>query len=444
MSHLLLGILLTLIFVTLGESCPQGCQCSTVSARCTNLPTTVDVERLLSKIPENITRLDLSKNGLNNFDARYLSNFTRLKVLFLNENKLTQLPQNLSVHVPALRKLYMSDSYLIKSLSRLSLETAFNLEKIYLRDSGILQLKAEDFYNNTALLHLNIQHNQIRKIDANAFTGLRRLRYLHLDDNLIRDLPKDTFKPLINLSKMTVSSNSITTIPNHLFAHNRQLKIIALNKNQINHLEPASFQNIGNLTNIYLQNNLIRNFSSDTFQGTQITDSVDLNVNPLECECYLTSLKLKWLRIDNKIKGHCSNPPDLAGRPITSITRKELNCTECDDFNGCQNNATCVIEADQYTCICDPAFEGKLCETPIPRPKKEPDLGWIVTTVVCIFVVILGVIFAVWYYRKRKGDELFTQKQCCCCFFIIGGIGVIGVFVIVHFISYMYEEESHA
>eukprot|EP00111_Clytia_hemisphaerica_P001967 TCONS_00005536-protein len=443
MSHLLLGILLTLFFVPFVESCPQGCHCSAMSAKCANLPTHVAMERTLSEMPENITRLDLSKNGLTSFKARLLSNLTRLKVLYLNENKLTQLPQNLSVHVPTLRKLYMSDNYLLKSLSRQSLETAFNLEKIYLRDSGILRLKADDFYNNTALLHLNIQHNRIRRIDVNAFTGLRRLRFLHLDNNIIRELPKHVFNQLINLNKMSVSSNSISSIPNHLFAQNRQLKIIALNTNLINHLGSASFQDIGNLTNIYLQNNLIRNFSSDTFQGTHISDSINLNENPLHCDCYLTSLKLKWLRVDGKIKGHCSNPPELTGRPIAWITRKELNCTECD-FNGCQNNATCVIEADQYNCVCTAGFEGGLCETPISvRLKKESDLGWIVTTVVCIFVVVLGVIFAVWYYRKRKGRELCTQKQCCCCFFAVGGIGVIGVFVIVQFVSLMYEEDSH-
>ena len=418
--------------------CHEDCQCVGTTIKCISLPPNTHLIRdVIPKLNPNATELDFSKNGILEFRALEFTKFQELKTLILNENKLTDLPSNLSIAFPRLREVYLRGNFLLKSLSRQSMEAAFLLEKLDARDSGIDDLASGVFYNNTKLSHLDVQYNKLKSFDSGAFIGLRHLKYLHLDHNQIADLSPELLWPLRHLQKFTISSNRIQKVPNNLF-HSPHLSIINFKNNEINHLEAASFQSLTNVSVIYLQHNNIQTFPSQVFKGSNIRKAVHLNHNPLSCECYIVSFELRWLRLDDKLKGRCDKPASLKGLRISSLTRKQLSCTSCD-YNQCQNNATCAIEADYYVCKCAPGFAGKFCQT---IEEKESDNEWelIVTIVVSVSVVIMGIVFAVWYYRKRKGIEgMCSQKQCCCCCFITVVFIVLGIFFMFRIISYMYE-----
>ena len=420
------------------DGCHEDCQCIGTTVKCIDLPPNTDLIRdVIPKLNSNVTELDFSKNGILEFRALEFTKFKQLQILILNENKLTDLPNNLSIAFPSLREIYLHGNYLLKSFSRQSLETAFLLEKLDARDSGINELTSGVFYNNTKLKYLDIQYNKLQDFDSEAFIGLRHLKYLHLDHNQIIELSPELLWPLRHLQIFTISSNRIRKVPNNLF-HSPHLKIINFKNNEISQLETASFQSLVNVSVIYLQHNNIQTFPSQVFRGSNIRKAVHLNHNPLLCECYIVSFELRWLRLDDKLKGRCQKPEPLKGLRISSLTRKQLSCTSCD-FNQCKNNATCAIEADYYVCKCVAGFEGKFCQTII---VKDGNNEWelIVTIVVSISVVIMGVVFAVWYYRKRKGIQGWcSQKQCCCCCFITVVFIVLGIFFMLRIISYMYE-----
>ena len=430
-------ILLTLS-LTAVSGCPEECQCVGTIIKCTALPPNTDIIRdIIPKLNPNVTELDFSENTLSRFQAVTLIRFKLLRVLVLSENKLSDLPKNLSIALPSLRELYLRGNYLLKSFSRESLEAAFLLEKLDVRDSGINELASGVFYNNSRLVHLDLQYNKLKEFDSGAFIGLRYLKLLHLDHNQIIELSTELLWPLRHLQKFTVSSNRIRKVPHSLF-HSPHLKVINFKNNEISHLEPASFQGLANVSVIYLQHNNIETFPPQIFKGSNINKAVHLNHNPLRCDCYIVSFELRWLRLDDKIKGRCQKPTKLKGVRISTLTRKQLACTSCD-FNQCKNNATCAIEADYYVCKCAPGFEGQFCET-AKEKKYKKDWEWIVTLVVCLFVVFIGVVFFVWYYRKRKGIQGFcSQRQCCCCCFITVVIVVLGIFFMFRIISYMYE-----
>ena len=424
--------------ITAAYGCPRECRCTHPTvAKCSGLPPNTNIRDLIPKLNPNITELDLSNNGLSRFEAIGFARFKKLRKLTLNENKLTDVPDNLSVWLPSLREIVLHSNYLLKSLSRQSLQSAFNLEKLDARDSGITELASGIFYNNTRLVNLNLQYNKLQRIEAEAFSGLHHLQVLNLDHNQMVEMSPNLLWPLRRLHMFTASSNRMKKVVDGLFKHNAFLSVINLKNNEINHLEEASFQGLRNVSSILLQHNNIETFPVQVFKDTVLRDAVFLNHNPLRCECYIVSLELRWLRLDGKIRGRCQTPAPLKGLRISALTRKQLACTNCD-FNRCKNNATCGIEAEHYVCRCAPGFEGQFCEAPVKKGYSK-SFELIVTLVVCFFVVLIGVVFSVWYYRKRKGIEMCSQGQCCCCCFISVVIIVLGIFFMLRIISYMYE-----
>jgi len=391
---------------------------------------------LFREIPLDVTKLDLSKNDLNAFPAIHFQRFKKLETLNLNQNKLTDIPEQLSVFIPSIRKIHLRGNYLIKDFSQKALDAAFNLEKIDIADSSIRQLRDALFTNNTRLRSLDFRYNKIHKIHKNAFQGLSDLHSLHLDHNQIKQLHSNVFKPLTSLRSLTIASNRLSQITNDIFMYNSNLQVIDFRRNEIKDVEAASFQNFQNISEIDLQHNQIESFSPFLFDNTYVSGSINLKHNPLSCECYLVSLELRTLRLLGKIKGRCEAPLKYKGLRVTSLTRKQLGCTTCD-FNECKNNATCAIVADYYVCDCQSGFEGRFCEAVIEASSN--DLDWVITLSVCLFVVGIGIVFAVWYYRKRKGFQLCSKGQCCCCCFLLIAFCILGLFFMLRIISYMYE-----
>lgn len=431
-----LAIVLLLVASSTHASCPSKCRCvGAHTVVCNGLtPNTVP----LTDIPKDTTVLDLSKNGLETLDLQELKHLTKLNTLVLSRNKFKDLPRDISLFLPSLKNIYLNSNIMLESLSRISLEMAFNLERIVVSDSNIAELQSDMFFNNSRLLHLDISDNKIKRVHRNAFYGLKSLKYLKLQHNVLSDIDAETFLALKSLRNISIAFNNIERITGNLFKESKSVEHIDFSNNRVKNLSSDAFQNIRNVSEILLKHNRIKKFPKTAFQSTFVWNFVDMEENPLECECFIVALEMMTLQLSGKLKAKCASPVGVKGRWVKTLTRKELGCTTCD-FNECKNNGTCVIKEDYYQCNCHKGFQGKFCEKTIE--EDNTDLIWIIVLSVLIVLAIVAIVIGVWYYRKKKGKQfcIMTKTQCCCCCFLFLVFGVMILFFTLRIVSYMYE-----
>ena len=108
---------------------------------------------------------------------------------------------------------------------------------------------------------LNMESNQIMRIDSKAFFGLNNLKELYLQKNQISSLSSMVFHDLVNLKRLDLSANKINHIDKNICKGLVHLEYLSLNCNQIavSELNSDTFQSLINLKYLGLTHNQIRN-----------------------------------------------------------------------------------------------------------------------------------------------------------------------------------------
>ena len=352
-----------------------------------------------------------------------------MKTVILNHNRIENYPVDLSVTLPNVTEVYLKGN-LIKSLTLQKLEKSFNIRILDLSDNHIQRIESGIFYNSSSLLKLDLSYNRLTRLSPQAFKGLDRLKWININQNQLATVPTEIFTPLYSLQTLLFASNRLQKVTDW-FLKCKNINIINLQENLIQHISSKAFNNLKHITLIDLKDNKINKFPSTFLKESVINGRVNMENNPLSCECYLVSLELKTLMSTNKINGKCNSPAGFKGRQIASLTRKELECMSCD-FNECKNNATCVIRKNYYQCLCHPKFYGKFCENK-EEVKSKLLIGIIIPVCVC---VLLGVAALIYYKCKKH----CSKTQCCCCCFLFLVFCFIALFFTLRIVSYMYQE----
>ncbi|XP_066567082.1 leucine-rich repeat-containing protein 19 isoform X1 [Amia ocellicauda] len=128
-------------------------------------------ESILTNIPLNMTKLNMSYNNLDFENLQNLKNYTNLKELYLSNNSIKHLPGHGFDALSQLRVLNISNNII-----------------------SVIEPKAFKGLDN--LEELNLSHNQIESLDAEDFVNLSRLRYLSLQGNKIQFLNEGVIKSL--------------------------------------------------------------------------------------------------------------------------------------------------------------------------------------------------------------------------------------------------------
>ena len=98
-----------------------------------------------------------------------------------------------------------TESAFTMSLKRIDFEGLVNLERLYLRETGLRSLPAGVFAGLAALDTLELDSNQLRSLPAGVFSDLHSLKTLELHRNpRLSSLPYDEFEALPNLTKLLV------------------------------------------------------------------------------------------------------------------------------------------------------------------------------------------------------------------------------------------------
>ena len=98
-----------------------------------------------------------------------------------------------------------TESAVTMSLKSNDFEGLVNLERLYLRETGLRSLPAGVFSGLAALGTLELDNNQLRSLPAGVFSDLHSLKTLELHRNpSLSSLPYDEFEALPNLTKLLV------------------------------------------------------------------------------------------------------------------------------------------------------------------------------------------------------------------------------------------------
>ena len=207
---------------------------------------------------KQIEILDLSNKNIKNSQLYDLSQkeFIKLKELYLNNNKITNISKLANIKIPKLEILNLSSN----RISDINI-----LEKFYFPE-----LKKLDFYYNNIsdikvlmkvkfvkLEYLNLGGNNISDIKILEFVNLKELKYLNLFDNEISDikvLEKVNFKKLeiLNLGANRISDINILEKVNF-----KDLKILYLHINFISNIKVFDKVNLEKLEYLNLFENVI-------------------------------------------------------------------------------------------------------------------------------------------------------------------------------------------
>lgn len=229
---------------------------------------------------------------LNNNKIKYLS-FSQVKYLLhigeINlKNNLLEVIESDQIRTKnrfeSMEKIDLSINLIrIFDFSNLFDNALQNFVKIvYLNDNKLTSIKQNHFENFKFLEHLSLQNNLIQIIEPNSFNILKKLKIINLACNLIDGLDKQTFKDLFELEFLNLSRNSLTFLYQELFDDLYRLKILDLSNNNLKIIYNDTFKNQGVLKDLFIQNNSKMILESNqSLNGLKSITNIYLSLNNL-------------------------------------------------------------------------------------------------------------------------------------------------------------------
>ncbi|KAL7013097.1 hypothetical protein ACKWTF_015191 [Chironomus riparius] len=212
----------------------------------------------------NIEVVTMNDMNMESIDEDALLNCPNLDHLFLDGNRLREVPENFLTGNSKLTLLWMFNNHLTTLPEDLFLNQ-LELDYLSLDDNQINFLPSGIFRSLAKLTVLNLYDNNFRSINPKWFVNLQNLNKLALDLNQITELPSKCFSALKNLEKLWLFHNKIQTLNSDSFNGLQNLKTLNLRNNEISDLPAGVFTQLINLQYLYLQSNKLTTIDSDSF-----------------------------------------------------------------------------------------------------------------------------------------------------------------------------------
>ena len=286
----------------------------------------------------NLTFLNMSDNKqLFAFELTAFSGLDNIQTIDLTGSQLYRI---LELNTPILRSLFLNslDQYRIGVSIRpgASFQHLKSLVNLDMKDS---RLHIGNIWNGNASLfdrlldlnHLDLSRNPFKSfLPPGIFRQLSVLQGLNLDYCDITNLHPLVFSGLESLQKLSLKGNNIQHIHDDVLSGLGQVNIIDFEGNQIAYLGELMFSNNWKLTNLSLADNKLTRFNQRTFKPIlSSVSSLDLSMNPIDCNCDLKWL-IDWINkpmhLIDKDKTICSSASlePLREKPLLDVDPNQL------------------------------------------------------------------------------------------------------------------------
>lgn len=250
--------------------------------------------------------------------------FNRLEsIVFINlaNNDLQSLPSNLFDKVANIEELDLSYNK-ISSLPK----NIFNHTSLAILSLKYNQIESKLDFATPEIQKLDLSHNNISSVSSSMFNKLTGLTTLILKGNGIKKIHQTAFFPLKNLRQIDLSYNDLEQVSATLFLVNKELDVIRLNDNyRLKSLPLEGFACESGKFNVYLfdlQNCDISELGDDTFKNMPRMTTLNLawnNIETLTKEFFKSMTKLIELNLSNNVISELENLTFLNNRNLKKV-----------------------------------------------------------------------------------------------------------------------------
>ena len=224
--------------------------------------------------------LYLNDNGIASLHEDLFDGLTGLKTLYLNDNKLASPHEDLFDGLTALQTLDLSNNGLASPNVDL-FDGLTALQTLYLNDNGIASLHEDLFDGLTGLQTLYLNDNKLASPHVDLFDGLTALQTLYLSNNGLASPNVDLFDGLTALQTLDLSNNGLASPNVDLFDGLTALQTLSLNDNSLASPNVDLFDGLTTLRTLYLNDNGMASLNVDLFDTLGDLSTLELSDNSI-------------------------------------------------------------------------------------------------------------------------------------------------------------------
>ncbi|XP_054464249.1 chondroadherin-like protein [Anoplopoma fimbria] len=321
--------------------CPDNCDCDIESqhATCEGRGHT----KVPRGFPAKTQLLDLRSNHFHYLPTNSFPGTSQVVSLHLEFCKIHQIESGAFRGMKKLFYLYLSDNDLT-SLDPGAFAGAPELTYLHLEGNRLVQFPGSALALLPSLFVLHLEQNAISKLEPTGLlsSATPNLRELYLTNNTINAIAKGALDSAF-LGTLHLDSNQLTEMPTHALSDAPNLEEIKLSQNSIRWVGPNAFKPISqSLKRLYMDQMGMEKMSRDalaglgpglralTVRGNQLEELpdlspltglevVDLQDNPLMCDCPLLPLR-RWMEnVSLEVIATCGNPPEIRGQKVRDV-----------------------------------------------------------------------------------------------------------------------------
>ena len=235
-----------------------------------------------------VERLILSNNIISDIDGGTFTNLPLLVELRLDGNSLTSLPKNIFSALPSLQTLFLGDNRFsaiterfitsqsltyfnfedgsVDSIHAYAFHDIPNIRTLHLAYNAMHYVDDDAFTstNDSLLVTLDLSHNRLTHVPANALSKLINVEFLDLSYNPIKTLATNYTAPTLNkLTQLYLSFTDVYDVTNDsFFISTPELHTVLLNDCQLSSIPTLMFQQLPFLENINFDHNPVARIRS--------------------------------------------------------------------------------------------------------------------------------------------------------------------------------------
>ena len=196
----------------------------------------------------------------------------------------------------------------------------------------------EAFHSLETLRVLKLSANKLSRVPTLQLEKLERLEELTLGKNYFEKIPDAAFRGLRKLKLLDLSECSeLVLLSSGALVDNINLSWISLSGNSQVHISPGSLSSLSQLTHVQLADMQWTSVDRDLLQWSGLT-FLDLNYNPLQCDCHLAWLQEVMQTVGNQSKATCED-----GQHVRDVDPDTMACSQGTWTNQTLLACACVM-----------------------------------------------------------------------------------------------------
>ena len=196
-----------------------------------------------------------------------------------------------------------------------------SVTRLDISDSGINELREDDFSGLTSLQTLLLYNNSLTELPEEIFGGLKRLQDLWLSGNSLKNPREGIFDGLSNLKQLLLGGNPFGELPGGIFSGLSSLRELSLNSSRLTALPAGIFDGLDALEILDLRVTLLSTIPEGIFDDVIDTLGTNNGFGGLLVETHLMASVAFASSVQYGLKGALVRAKVILSRPLPVAVR---------------------------------------------------------------------------------------------------------------------------